>query len=418
MGTVIWYGAGKNLSQYEIEFIAETGYPAYICDRDKCKHGKVYKFRDKTAYECNIVSLDYIINNCDDYEMWITLAGHNIKAVFHYLTEECGIPAKKIHFFGDMEYRLGCDFLHSWAYFEKNHVRMCCNASCATRFVFNDEDEIVNSIEKMEKWREKTIQLIKEGKKTSCDGCPELKWGYYLKNPKVTHFVALRGDSFCNCRCFYCNQYDGLREHSDFKIGFYDSHILATEYYPNMQHITFVLGEPTISPDFNKVMSLVKEKKWYVTLISNGIVFSDLAAETIGNDARSKILVSLDSGTKNTYERIKRVKKFDQVISNLKKYAAAGCNISLKYILIEGYNDATEEIDAFIDIAKELDVFECIISQNILDYYDGIRKNDSMPNMSERMYSLCQYMIRRLKDENISWGLDSSFFSDHDLSRL
>lgn len=418
MKTIVWYGAGNNLRKFEADFVAETGYPAYICDRDKDKQGTIYQFSNKEGYECHIVSLDDAINNCENYEIWITLASHNVREVFCYLTDECGISAERIYFFGDREYRLGCDFLDGWTYFEKKHVRMCCNSTYATLFNFEDESDITNSIEKMEKWRHQTIQALKEGKKTSCDGCPELKWKDYPKVTKVTNFVALRGESFCNCRCFYCNQYDGLKQHDDFKIGYYDSHILAANYYPNLQHITFVLGEPTLLPDFGKVMELSKERKWYVTMISNGIIYSDLAAKTIGNDSRSKILVSLDSGTRVAYERIKRVNKFDQVVGNLKKYAAAGCKISLKYIMIPGYNDTREEIEAFIDIAKDLGAMECILSQNISDYYDGKKNDDSMPDMSERMFSLCEYMISRLKDEKIPCGFDSTFFSLNDLRRL
>lgn len=45
MSQIIWYGAGKNLQDFEKEFVAETGYPVCICDASEQKQGMKYKFR-------------------------------------------------------------------------------------------------------------------------------------------------------------------------------------------------------------------------------------------------------------------------------------------------------------------------------------------------------------------------------------
>ena len=42
--SIIWYGAGKNVKDYEAQFVAETGYPEYICDSDVKKQGAEYVF--------------------------------------------------------------------------------------------------------------------------------------------------------------------------------------------------------------------------------------------------------------------------------------------------------------------------------------------------------------------------------------
>lgn len=42
---LIWYGAGKNLRDYEDCFLKETGYPECICDASKDKQGTEYCFK-------------------------------------------------------------------------------------------------------------------------------------------------------------------------------------------------------------------------------------------------------------------------------------------------------------------------------------------------------------------------------------
>ncbi len=44
MSRIVWYGAGKNLSDYEDLFVAETGYPEFIVDRDTKRQGDIYTF--------------------------------------------------------------------------------------------------------------------------------------------------------------------------------------------------------------------------------------------------------------------------------------------------------------------------------------------------------------------------------------
>ena len=71
------------------------------------------------------------------------------------------------------------------------------------------------------------------------------------------------------------------------------------------------------------------------------------------------MVVSLDSGCRKTYKKIKRVDAFDKVIENLKKYCSnpvARDNITLKYILIPTVNDNIKEFKKFLDIAKMLEI--------------------------------------------------------------
>jgi hypothetical protein len=69
------------------------------------------------------------------------------------------------------------------------------------------------------------------------------------------------------------------------------------------------------------------------------------------------LLISLDCGTRETYEKIKQRDLFEQVIQNLTIYSEYIRQIFLKYILLE---ENLNDIDAFLSIAQKLHIIKII----------------------------------------------------------
>ena len=171
--------------------------------------------------------------------------------------------------------------------------------------------------------------------------------------------------------------------------------------------------------ELDAVLDLVHESRWGMAFHTNGIVYSEKAAMTVSNNKASIINVSLDSGTRETYKKIKRVDMFDRVVANLCKYADAGCGIHLKYILLSGYNDNIDEVNAFINIAADIGVRKVILSWNQYDYCDGVSNNTgSIPCLTEYMFCIYSYMIARLGEEGLAWEIETTNFSKSDCERL
>ena len=101
MSQIIWYGAGKNLRDHEKEFVAETGYPVCICDASEQKQGTKYIFAGER--ERDVVSLSHIEEKYPDYELWLTLADHNLAECYQFLLDIV-IQKDSIHFFGNNRY--------------------------------------------------------------------------------------------------------------------------------------------------------------------------------------------------------------------------------------------------------------------------------------------------------------------------
>ena len=88
---------------------------------------------------------------------------------------------------------------------------------------------------------------------------------------------------------------------------------------------------------------------------SSGIKYSPIIAKGIST-GQVTVVVSIDSGSKETYKKIKQINAYDKVTNNLKKYAKAqkfSFNVISKYIIIPEINDTKEEIDKWMKFNKE-----------------------------------------------------------------
>ena len=121
-----------------------------------------------------------------------------------------------------------------------------------------------------------------------------------------------------------------------------------------LRHTTFdIVGGECTEYENGKLEDIVKfamDGDYWLHFFSSGIFYSEVIADAM-KKSRANIVVSVDSGTKETYEKIKRVKTFDKVWENMAKYSRAGvqddfCNkgyVILKYIIIPKVNDSLEE---------------------------------------------------------------------------
>ena len=124
----------------------------------------------------------------------------------------------------------------------------------------------------------------------------------------------------------------------------------------NTGSIGFGGGEPTILPEFDKLINLFLKNGFYdMRVPSSGIKYSPTIAKGISTGQLS-VVVSIDSSSRDTYKKIKQVDAFNTVCKNLKKYSKAqkhSYNVISKYIIIPFVNDTKEEIDNWLLFNKE-----------------------------------------------------------------
>lgn len=158
--------------------------------------------------------------------------------------------------------------------------------------------------------------------------------------------VELHLTDCCNLNCEWCTDKE-LRKNG----ATLDLEIIKKLFREFWQHGTGVTleggGEPTLHPDFSKIVEAGKNANIDMGLISNGTV--DIS-ECV--DKLKWVRVSLDSSTKEEYKKEKGVDCFERVLGNLKKMSEARNPIDT--FIGVGYVLTTRNQSSLIGLIRQL----------------------------------------------------------------
>lgn len=191
--------------------------------------------------------------------------------------------------------------------------------------------------------------------------------------------------------------------------------ILIDEFAETVRGVSVSDGEITVAPYRDDLLNLIIEKNLDSDIDTNAILYNEKVAEALKRPG-SQMRVSLDCGTPETFQRIKRVDKFNDVVQNIERYKKAGARVCLKYILLPGYNDSIEEVKAFIQIALRLQPFLITLSN---DMYMG--EKNPVGSLSDSQFELLEYFVNSAKENGFKVKYMSHCFmpADHaGLNRL
>ena len=276
---------------------------------------------------------------------------------------------------------LSCEWLEYGMIFDTgNLVRVCCfqsNKGGGRPVLLHDFEGKNYNFGQI--FDEKNVMRSKhrEGQIVpECEMCPNLtkkKWDRknVIKKLLLTHWID------CNSNCLYCpavrdeelknsmthyNIVPVLKEMIDFNV--INKNTL----------IDISGGEASIYPEFNEMLQLLFDNDFKKIVInSSGINLSDSILKGL-KSGNTKLIVSLDAGTKETHEKIKQVDSFDVVIANLKEYLKAAKkkdSVITKYIIAPPLNDNQEEIEKWLLLNKNLGVKNIFLDVEISWYRDN-----------------------------------------------
>lgn len=302
---------------------------------------------------------------------------------------------------------ISCNIIEHGFDAQFDSINLCCRISKD-----NDERHVLISNYKGKKidWSDffkKTNELrnIQKSGGTipSCAGCIYLEkrdWG----NERYINTININNWIKCNANCIYCNrsEFNGIKEYNIYPII---KDLVEKNLLRNPADITIAGGEPTITRDFDKTLKiLIKHNISPVRVLTNAIKYSKYIEKGLYLGLVN-ILVSTDSGTAETYRKIKTVNKHKDVWKNIKKYAEKQKTDSLvktKYILIPGINDNQEELFEFVNRNKEACIKYACIDVEI----SWLLKNTDNIEEMKRLYDL--YL--RTKEYGKKAGIDISAF--------
>ena len=270
-----------------------------------------------------------------------------------------------------MKYK-SCNLIQHGLCFFNGKLVSCCFAPCdqingqTPPIIYDNYNGEIPESEDLFNQIEKYSSIFKGG------GCPkeclncyhieEKEWdeGKYINSITITHF------SKCNADCIYCSNNLSQEERTNnvYEImpilkSFKDRGIIKQGCELHIGG-----GEFTIYKECNEFLETFALTNFAkIAIPTNAIIYNENLFKALDNNSTA-IIVSLDSGCRKTYKKIKKVDAFDKVIENLKKYSKnqhMPHTIGLKYIIIPTYNDNVCEFKKFIKTAKLAGVKKVII---------------------------------------------------------
>ncbi len=266
-----------------------------------------------------------------------------------------------------------CEFMLHQIAFYKDTIRPCCSFSIQgdiTPFINNYNGEI-NEIKNYLEKRQNFIKIFQDGGKPECyNGCTTYQ--ECKDNDEISfklNNIIISNHTKCSCNCMYCEQAEfgqnkKLKTYLNTRIP-YDIkpillHLRANNYIEENCRYIICGGECSEYPkgELEWLIYFCMHTKGNLLLLSSGINYSN-AIEKALKSSESILKISVDSGTKPTYERIKRVKAYDRVWKNIKNYIKSSENnsksrVELKYILLKDINDNKNEIDKFLKKCEDV----------------------------------------------------------------
>lgn len=274
---------------------------------------------------------------------------------------------------------MDCHLLSHGISVEKDSLHDCClvrtSEYCGSPFIIKlNDDKTVDWNEVFE--LKKSLKEKKKNDPKACKGCRALTDEKDYNDGDYISYINLNHWNICNSRCIYCSDgYFGGDKY--FNVYPLMKSLADKGYINNCGEVTFQGGEPTVLPEFEELLTLFLEQKINIRVHSSGIKYSKALDNGI-KDGLVTVVISPDTGIKETYEKIKRVPCFDKVWANIETYAKNRKNpenVKAKFIITPGVNDSIEEIDKFIK--KSLSVGLTNIIWEVEGRYAGLCNYDA-----------------------------------------
>lgn len=153
----------------------------------------------------------------------------------------------------------------------------------------------------------------------------------------------------CNLRCSWCYAKDTLFKSSDnMSMETFDN-ILKFCESSSLSRITLIGGEPTIYPHIFDCLE--KLKKYKVSLVSNGVVFSnELLAKKYIEYGISCFSISIKETNRYDYKKITGFDKFEIVLQGIKNLISLGGKVTVSFVITESN---IERIPEMVNKIKE-----------------------------------------------------------------
>ena len=286
---------------------------------------------------------------------------------------------------------------------EVGKINFCCSSGNPRFGTFQDTPE--NTLSHLSQLRDEVIAESKlfgtsdstpNGEvRVHTKRCASNVCGYFQEkdwdtSPIIMDIETNTYPSYCQITCCYCrctqqNIPSRLSFNKSEHYKLYERLFNTIDYAKNNGLVSddvmwkISSGEITVHPYRDKFIELVGNSaaKWY----TNCCIFNESIAANLAINKRSKIYFSIDSGTSETWHKVKGINNFDKMLEILNAYYKATTEqnqILLKYIVLPGINDNLSDFQGFIEIAKSVNTTHVEIAPDVRTKHDKSAWQDNI----------------------------------------
>ncbi len=307
-----------------------------------------------------------------------------------------------------------CEKLGRTLNFLPDKVGFCCSAAEGTGIEYIAGNLL--NIKKITNAENKYIKMLKFGEiPKECFGCIDYKEKTYKNlfeflfsksKPFLVNEIIVNHFKQCDCNCIYCAQKIIWGKDAGQN---YELLPIIKELYKkkaidkNNLKVEFQGGNVSVLKEFEALLrEFLLNGCTKFSILTNGIKYLHVIEEiTKHNNINLHINISLDSGTPETFEKIKRVNAFEKVVNNIKEYLLkTNAMITLKYIIIKDTNDNKTEVESFLNIVKELKFIKSICFD--IDYRDIMLDKNTKFKIPAHYYELIEQAEHFCRENNIN----------------
>jgi len=171
----------------------------------------------------------------------------------------------------------------------------------------------------------KVLRYLNQGyQKNGLNGFKNLVKSYWTlqREPEIVDAevltVIIEPTVRCNLNCITCSEITRGRTKKDMNLSEFES---ILDQFPYAIKLALQgVGEPLLNRDLFRMIRLAKERKIYVYFNSNGTLLDDESANELIQSRLDLINFSIDGGTKEVYEKIRRGASFEEFRRRVKRF--------------------------------------------------------------------------------------------------
>ena len=260
-----------------------------------------------------------------------------------------------------------CDYLETGLVVSRGRIDACCvthHRNLGHVLLVENFDGNYFPLEEIIEARRRILgQLRQPDGYPACRGCVKLVKRKVPKQKYLFDYIVLAHHTHCNLRCRYCHSAEAGFRHVERPPRLFPviKDLLERKLLSPNCEIGWSGGEPTLLEEFDELSSFLAHIGARQDVHTNAVVLSKAAMKWIPKSLY-RMYISVDAGTKGTYQLLKGADAFEQVWANMQRYISVGGRRVLPKMIIMKENLA--EVAQFVDLSHRAGAWTVVCDLN------------------------------------------------------